>query len=152
VDTISVRRRSEIMAVIRSKDTQPEIAVRKLVSAMGLRYRLHVADLPGRPDLVFRRIRKIVFVHGCFWHQHARCKVARMPRSRLAYWRPKLDGNRKRDLRNARRLREAGWKVLTIRECELNEIEVVARRLKTFLKARPLNPMTSNLRLRRAHG
>lgn len=151
MDTISVRCRSEIMALIRSKDTQPEIAVRKLVSAMGLRYRLHVSDLPGRPDLVFRRIRKIVFVHGCFWHQHARCRVARLPRSRLAYWRPKLDGNRKRDQRNVRRLREAGWKVLTIRECELNEIDVVARRLKTFLKG-PLNLTTSNLRLRRVHG
>lgn len=145
MDTVSQRRRSEIMALIRSKDTQPELIVRKLVWAMGRRYRLHVARLPGRPDLVFRRDRKAVFVHGCFWHQHARCAVARMPRSQLAYWKPKLEGNRERDRRNVRRLRRAGWRVLTIRECELNEIDAVGKRLKSFLTAAPLVSRRSNL-------
>jgi DNA mismatch endonuclease (patch repair protein) len=142
VDNVSRRRRSAIMANIRSKNTMPELVVRKLISAMGLRYRLHVASLPGRPDLVFRRDRKIVFVHGCFWHQHTRCKVARMPKSRLAYWAPKLERNRDRDLRNVRRLRSDGWSVLTIRECQLRDAERVKERIDRFF-AYPLTPETT---------
>jgi DNA mismatch endonuclease, patch repair protein len=137
MDTVSPRRRSEIMALIRSKNTQPELVVRKLVSALGLHYRLHVANLPGRPDLVFRGRRKIVFVHGCFWHQHARCKVAHMPKSQVAYWRRKLEGNRERDLRNVRRLRRAGWQVLTVRECQLRDPGRVKGRIDCFLTESP---------------
>jgi DNA mismatch endonuclease (patch repair protein) len=121
------------MARIRAKDTAPEMAVRKMASAMGRRYRLHVRKLPGCPDLVFARDRKIVFVHGCFWHPHARCSVGHAPASRVHYWGPKLEGNRVRDQRNQRKLRRAGWAVLTIRECELANVELVRRRLAEFL-------------------
>jgi DNA mismatch endonuclease (patch repair protein) len=133
MDILSPQRRSQLMARIKSKDSEPEMIVRRLVFGLGRRYRLHLRKLPGCPDLVFSRDRKIVFVHGCFWHQHARCNVARMPRSRLSYWRPKLEGNRRRDLSNARRLRRSGWSVLTVRECELSNLERVAVRLAEFL-------------------
>lgn len=133
MDTISEKRRSWNMSRIRSRDTAPETAVRRLVLEMGRRYRRHARELPGCPDLVFARDRKLIFVHGCFWHQHAGCTVARMPNSRLDYWLPKLEGNRRRDLRNARKLKRAGWAVLTIRECELVNIERVAHRLREFL-------------------
>jgi len=133
LDTISTQRRSALMARIKAKDTRPEMIVRRIAFALGRRYRLHVSGLPGRPDLVFPRDHKIVFVHGCFWHQHAGCPVARMPASRLSYWRPKLEGNRKRDIANARRLRRAGWTLLTIRECELRNTERIRQRLSEFL-------------------
>lgn len=125
------------MSRIRAKDTKPEMVVRRLVFAMGRRYRLHARHLPGCPDLVFAKDRKVIFVHGCFWHQHPRCKVARMPGSRLDYWLPKLEGNRRRDAQNVRKLRQASWSVLTIRECELRDIERVIRRLGEFLDVPP---------------
>ncbi len=124
------------MARIKAKDTKPELLVRKMAFALGRRYRLHVNSLPGRPDLVFPRDRKLIFVHGCFWHQHSGCPIARPPSSRLSYWIPKLNGNRQRDRTNARRLRRAGWSLLTIRECELREIERVRRRITEFLQDR----------------
>ena len=93
--------------------------VRRLVFALGYRYRLHVSGMPGRPDLVFSGRRKVIFVHGCFWHRHARCKLARLPKSRLEFWIPKLDANRRRDRKNVRALRRKGWAVLTIWECGL---------------------------------
>jgi DNA mismatch endonuclease (patch repair protein) len=147
------------MARIRSKDTAPEMAVRKMASAMGRRYRLHVRKLPGCPDLVFARDRKIVFVHGCFWHPHARCSVGHAPASRVDYWAPKLEGNRARDQRNQRKLRRDGWAILTIRECELGEVERVRRRLAEFLAPvrnralggpapRPKNPLVHMLSAR----
>src|SRR5580700_7261404 len=107
------------MARVRSKNSRPEMFVRKLVFSLGYRYRLHARDLPGHPDIVFRRHRKVIFVHGCFWHRHAACALARLPKSRLDFWVPKLEGNRKRDERNRRALLREGWKVLTIWECQL---------------------------------
>lgn len=114
--------RSARMALIRAKDTKPELRVRRALHAAGLRYRLHRRDLPGCPDLVFSRWRTIVLVHGCFWHQHAnaRCKLARMPKSRLEFWLPKLKGNRRRDQRVKRQLRQLGWRVVEVWECQIN--------------------------------
>jgi DNA mismatch endonuclease (patch repair protein) len=123
------------MARVRSKDMRPEIIVRKLIFALGYRYRLHVRSLPGCPDIVLRPLRKVVFVHGCFWHRHADCVLARMPKSRLDFWEQKLEGNRKRDERNKRALRREGWKVLTIWECQLKNTLRVEMRIRRFLDA-----------------
>ena len=135
MDTVSSRRRSEIMARVRSKDTGPEMVVRRLVHGMGRRYRLHAADLPGRPDLVFRSSGKAIFVHGCFWHRHANCALARLPKSRTDFWPPKLEANRQRDARNKRALARAGWKVLTLWECQLKERERLKKKIRRFLDA-----------------
>jgi DNA mismatch endonuclease (patch repair protein) len=135
VDTVSVKRRSEIMARVRSKDTAPEMFVRRLVFRMGYRYRLHAPDLSGRPDLVFRSRAKVVFVHGCFWHRHQNCVSTRDPKSRQKFWREKLDGNRLRDARNQRALVRAGWKVMTVWECQLKQRERLKKKIRRFLDA-----------------
>ena len=119
MDTLTKAQRSALMSRVRSKDSRPEMFVRRLVFALGYRYRLHVSGMPGRPDLVFSGRRKVIFVHGCFWHRHARCKLARLPKSRLEFWIPKLDANRRRDRKNVRVLRRKGWAVLMIWECGL---------------------------------
>jgi len=113
--------RSRNMAAIRGQHTKPELLVRRYLHSRGLRYRLHGRGLPGRPDLVFRRLKTVVFIHGCFWHRHTGCHNAVLPKSNAAFWLAKLTGNQARDRRNAVRLRRAGWRVLTIWECELNE-------------------------------
>jgi DNA mismatch endonuclease, patch repair protein len=123
------------MARVRSTDTRPEMLVRKVVYALGYRYRLHAKDLPGHPDIVFRKYAKVIFVHGCFWHRHAGCALARLPKSRLDFWLPKLEGNRKRDRRNKRELQRVGWKVLTVWECQLNRPVRVANQIRRFLDA-----------------
>lgn len=135
MDTVSAKRRSEIMSLVRGKDTRPEIIVRRLVHNMGYRYRLHRRDLPGAPDLVFAGRRKVVFVHGCFWHRHARCPNTRTPKSNVVFWRSKLAENRRRDLVNCRRLSSLGWRFCVIWECELRELEKVRRKLVAFLEA-----------------
>jgi DNA mismatch endonuclease (patch repair protein) len=124
------------MALVRGKDTGPEMAVRRMVHRLGFRYRLHGKNLPGRPDLVFRGRKKVIFVHGCFWHRHAdsRCKLARLPKSRLGFWLPKLEANRERDNKNRRLLSADGWGILVIWECELSDLGKVERRIKSFLK------------------
>jgi DNA mismatch endonuclease (patch repair protein) len=135
VDSLSPKERSEIMARVHSKNTRPELLVRKLVFALGFRYRLHDRKLPGSPDLVFRPRRRIIFVHGCFWHQHARCPIARVPKSRQEFWTRKFEGNKLRDQRNKRALARQGWKVLTIWECQLSDPERVSARIGRFLDA-----------------
>lgn len=110
--------RSRNMAAIRSRDTKPELFVRRAAHAAGYRYRLHHRGLPGKPDLVFPKYRLAVFVHGCFWHGHV-CREARAPKSNLSYWLPKIRRNMSRDRASARRLRRSGWHVVTIRECQL---------------------------------
>ena len=135
VDSLSPKERSERMARIRSKNTRPELLVRKLVFALGYRYRLHAKELPGCPDLVFRPRGKAIFVHGCFWHRHENCAISRMPKSRLDFWEPKLEGNRQRDEKNRRALVREGWKVLTIWECELKNMTRLERRIRRFLDA-----------------
>lgn len=134
VDSITPALRSEIMGRVRGKNTRPEMLVRREIHKAGYRYRLHVASLPGKPDLVFTGRRKVIFVHGCFWHMHEGCAAARMPKSRLEFWQTKLLGNRERDKRNIAALNEAGWDVLTLWECELrttNWMERVTRFLKS---------------------
>src|SRR5579859_7127653 len=123
------------MARVRSKNTRPELRVRNLVYALGYRYRLHDRNLPGCPDLVFTPRRKVIFVHGCFWHRHNRCALARLPKSRLDFWLPKLEGNRVRDRRNRRLLTKQGWKVLTIWECELEDACGLRVKVRRFLDA-----------------
>ncbi len=134
-DAISKSRRSANMAAIRSADTKPELIVRRLVYSLGYRYRLHRKDLPGKPDLVFGPARKIIFVHGCFWHLHPKsgCLDSRIPKSNTAYWRPKLLRNVARDQRNRRELRRLGWRVLVIWECETRNPVRLQRRLTEFL-------------------
>jgi len=135
VDTVTKRRRSEIMARVRGKNTVPEMRVRRLVYSMGYRYRLHVRSLPGTPDLVFRKARKLIFVHGCFWHRHTGCVLARWPKSRTSFWREKLQANKARDRRNLRRLRRAGWRVLVVWECQLLKTLPLSKRIGGFLVA-----------------
>lgn len=136
MDTLTQQQRSERMSRIRGRNTSPEATVRRLLTSLGYRYRLHVRSLPGQPDVVFSRQRKVVFVHGCFWHRHAhsRCRLARLPKSRLEFWLPKLESNRDRDKRNMACLRREGWRALVIWECQLRNIESVARRLQRFLE------------------
>src|SRR3979490_759234 len=117
MDTLNRKERSQRMSLIRNRDTKPELLVRRLIHSCGFRYRLHRADLPGKPDLVFPARRKVIFVHGCFWHQH-RC-LRRKPKSNQDYWLPKLSKNKSRDARHLRELRGAGWSCLVIWECEV---------------------------------
>jgi len=126
--------RSENMRRIRSKGMLPELAVRSMVHRMGFRFRLHRKDLAGKPDLVFASRRKVIFVHGCFWHAHD-CKVAHTPKSNAAYWGPKLERNRARDKRNIDALRAAGWKPLVIWECEIRSGRTLQKRIRSFLGA-----------------
>jgi len=133
MDRLDPARRSENMRRIRSKDTAPELQVRRLVYALGYRYRLHDKTLPGTPDLVFRSRRCVIFVHGCFWHLHANCKQARMPSTRQDYWLPKLTRNAERDRAHTRKLRRMGWRVLKLWECELKSTEKLTRKLTRFL-------------------
>ena len=135
VDTVSVARRSEIMSRVRNKDTRPELFVRRLIHNAGFRYRLHVSKLPGSPDLVFPGRKKVIFVHGCFWHSHEGCQNARVPKSRADFWMSKLEANKERDERNMHALMDEGWKVLVIWECELRDPELL-HRIKDFLEQR----------------
>ena len=133
MDTLTPERRTANMRRIRSKHTSPELTVRRLVHGMGYRYRLHVASLPGKPDLVFRSRKKIIEVRGCFWHQHAGCIDSHIPKSRVGYWEPKLTRNKGRDVVNLRKLRSQGWTVLVLWECELADLRSVAKRIRYLL-------------------
>lgn len=120
VDTLSPEERSIRMGLVRHRDTRPELAVRKAVSSLGYRYRLQ-GKLPGRPDLVFARLRVVVFVHGCFWHRHAHCARTRIPKSKQDFWIRKFEENVKRDKLTRRGLQAAGWKVVVIWECQTED-------------------------------
>ncbi len=120
------------MQAIKGKDTGPELAVRRIVHRLGFRYRLHKKGLPGRPDLVFGPRKKVIFVHGCFWHAHS-CKHGRMPESRTGYWIPKLIANKERDAANEAKLEALGWEVLVIWECETKNTGDLMDRLTSFL-------------------
>ena len=117
--TLSSDQRRELMRRFRGKDTKPEITVRRYLHQLGYRFRLHRKDLPGRPDIVLPKHRTVVFVHGCFWHHHEGCPTARVPRSKPDYWKEKFRVNKERDARNVDALREKGWEVLTVWECEV---------------------------------
>ena len=120
------------MSRVKSKDTHPELIVRKMVWALGYRYRLHVAKLPGRPDIVFTRLKKIIEVRGCFWHRHG-CKLTTTPKSRKQFWQAKFENNVARDRQNIRLLRKGGWKVLNIWQCQLKNLDKTNKRIHEFL-------------------
>ncbi|MEO8737716.1 MAG: DNA mismatch endonuclease Vsr [Edaphobacter sp.] len=124
--------RSENMRAIRSKNTLPEMAVRSLVHRLGYRFRLHRSDLPGKPDLAFPGRRKVIFVHGCFWHSHD-CKASLIPKSNRDFWLPKLLQNKTRDKKNLEALAQQGWNALVIWQCELKDNRSVGLRVKRFL-------------------
>lgn len=135
-DTRTPEQRRRIMQSVKTKDTGPELAVRKLLFAHGYRYRLHRRDLPGKPDIVLPGRRKAIFVHGCFWHGHA-CGKGKLAKSRTDYWGAKLEANRGRDKRNLRQLRSLGWEALVIWQCELSDAARITSRLKAFVEREP---------------
>lgn len=133
-DTLSRERRSANMRAVRPKDTKPELIVRRLAHRMGYRFRLHRADLPGKPDLAFPGRRAVIFCHGCFWHQHPGCKRAITPQSNVAFWQPKLARNVARDAAQIVALKAVGWRTLVVWECELKNERRLTSRLRHFLK------------------
>ena len=133
-DIVDSKRRSELMAGIKGRDTAPERRVRRIAHRMGLRFRLHRKDLPGRPDLVLPKHRLVVFVHGCFWHRHEGCKYAYTPKSRVAFWSEKFAANVARDARQQAALKALGWRVLVIWECETGHETGVEDRLAALIQ------------------
>ena len=134
MDIVDSKQRSAMMSRIKSRDTAPEIAVRRIAHRSGFRFRLHRKDLPGRPDLVFPRYRAVVFVHGCFWHRHGGCRYAYTPKTRVRFWAAKFSQNVARDRHDLEALRRIGWRVMVIWECETRDEPVVKRRLMDFLR------------------
>ncbi|WP_376964132.1 very short patch repair endonuclease [Azospirillum sp. A26] len=141
-DVLSPAERGKLMSRIRGADTKPEIAVRRLLHGMGYRFRLHVRTLPGTPDLVFPGRRKVIMVHGCFWHRHEGCRRASRPKSRAEYWEPKLEGNVRRDREAVAALEAGGWEVAVVWECEVRDSKALAARLSDFL-GKPGGKITS---------
>jgi len=134
VDRISPEHRSWNMSRIRDKNTKPEIKVRSLLHKLGYRFRLHRKDLPGKPDIVLPKHNTVIFVHGCFWHRHHRCKYAYKPKSRIDFWETKFKENVNRDRRNRKRLIQLGWKVITIWECKVFDIPKLKKTVSQNLK------------------
>ena len=132
-DQFSTKERSEIMRRVHSVNTYPELRVRQMIHRLGFRFSLHRRDLPGKPDIVLTRLKKVVFVHGCYWHQHD-CDGSKRPATNRLYWNRKLDKNIERDKKNLRLLRCQGWRVLTVWECDLRKPKRLERRLLRFLK------------------
>lgn len=133
MDVLSKEQRSYCMSRIRKTDTIPELFVRKIIHNSGYRFRLYKKDLPGCPDIVLPRHKKIIFVHGCWWHRH-NCKLGRrVPKTRLDYWIPKLQANKERHKRNLIKIKNQGWKVLTVWECQTKNVEKLRKKLETFL-------------------
>ena len=132
-DKISPEKRSDVMRHVRSKDTKPEIKIRRALFALGYRYRIHQKELPGKPDIVFPRKKKVIFVHGCFWHGHNCAAGRNVPKSRTDYWIPKLEGNKMRDAEHLRKLKSDGWKIYTVWECQLRHMKKVIDKLQEFL-------------------
>lgn len=125
------------MRAIKSEGMKPEMIVRSLVHRLGYRFRLHAKELPGKPDLVFKKKRRVIFVHGCFWHMHGAksCKISRLPKSNSEYWSPKLNRNRRRDRRVRDQLKKEGWATLVVWECQTKDEAKLANRIKSFLEA-----------------
>ncbi len=132
-DIVSRSKRKEMMSSVKQRHTKPEIAVRKLLHRLGYRFRLHNKKLPGTPDIVLPKYKTVVFVHGCFWHQHEGCRKARRPTSNVEFWNEKLDKNIERDIRKEAELKNSGWKVLTIWDCELKDEDLLIEKVKNFL-------------------
>ncbi len=133
MDTLSKEKRSRNMAAVHSKDTGPEVLVRRFLWSKGIRYRLHATDIPGRPDIVLYRCKLAVFVHGCFWHGHEGCSRGRPPKTNSEFWRAKIDGNKKRDSSVAEKLKQVGWSQLVIWDCQLKTQKAAAVALPKLL-------------------
>jgi len=125
--------RSRIMRAVKSRDTTPEMIVRRLVHSMGYRYRLHRKDLPGKPDLTFQSRRKVIFVHGCFWHGHECKRGTRVPKTNREYWEAKIARNRERDIQHYEELSLVGWDVFVIWECQLKETDFLRKMIDSYL-------------------
>lgn len=130
MDNLSPERRSWNMSRIRGKDTKPELVVRSMLHRMGLRFRLHRKDLPGKPDIVLPKYRTVIFVHGCFWHRHRNCRFAYTPKTRQEFWQQKFVGTVERDKKKAKQLRRLGWRVMTVWECETRSPDKLEKQLK----------------------
>ena len=133
-DGLTLEERSRLMSRIRGKDTKPEMIVRRLAWSLGVRYRLHRRDLPGCPDMVFATRGKAIFVHGCFWHRHEGCPANRIPKSHVEFWTDKLEKNRLRDMDNQTKLRQMGWEVLVVWECETKDRDALRAKIRGFLE------------------
>lgn len=133
-DTFSKEKRSDIMSRIKGKNTRPELLVRSLLHRLGYRFRLHRKDLPGKPDIVLPKHKKIIFVHGCFWHGHPDCKRSTLPKSNAEFWRKKIQSNIDRDDAALRELSTAGWKTLIVWQCKINNFDELIKTLTDFLK------------------
>jgi DNA mismatch endonuclease (patch repair protein) len=134
MDVFDKEKRSWIMSRIEGLDTKPELLVRSIVHRLGYRFRLHKRDMPGNPDIVFSKKRKVIFVHGCFWHGHKGCLRAERPTSNIPFWRKKLDSNIARDRRNIRLLKKSGWQVLIIWQCQTKNLDMLILRIEKFLR------------------
>ena len=134
-DVFQPDERSRIMSLIQGKNTKPERIVRSIVHRLGYRFRLHRRDLPGTPDLVLPKLRSVIFVHGCFWHMHSCHKGRRTPVTNRKFWQEKRSANASRDRRAVRRLRRAGWRVLVVWECQLRDVDAIAKKLQMFLRS-----------------
>ncbi|WP_261521690.1 very short patch repair endonuclease [Burkholderia multivorans] len=134
MDKLTPEERSQLMAKVKSKNTTPEMIVRKLVFSMGYRYRLHDEKLPGKPDLVFPGKRKVILINGCFWHRHQGCKFASTPQSRTDYWERKFERTVERDKKNIEELTSLGWECLVIWECELKNPDILKANISSFLR------------------
>lgn len=128
------QQRHDCMAAVKGKDTKPEMLVRRYLHGLGYRYGLHNRKLPGSPDLVLRRLKTVIFIHGCFWHGHVGCKYYRLPKSNIDFWQTKIDRNRKRDAEVEAKLNSMGWRVLTVWECDLKNKEQRERTLSDLAK------------------
>jgi DNA mismatch endonuclease, patch repair protein len=135
MDTLTRAQRSARMALVQSRDTRPEIAVRRLTHSLGYRYRIAPRGVAGRPDLTFSSRRRAIFVHGCFWHRHRGCPATRTPKTRRRFWEAKFEANIARDRRIRRRLSKEGWRVLVIWECQTKDKQRLSRQLTRFLGA-----------------
>lgn len=133
MDIVNQKKRSAMMARVRGKDTKPELRVRRAAHSLGFRYRLHRRDLPGSPDLVFSRLRKVILVHGCYWHRHPGCRFAYTPKSNMEFWGRKFEANQERDRRALSQLADLGWDALVIWECETDEPDLLTARIASHL-------------------
>jgi DNA mismatch endonuclease (patch repair protein) len=133
-DHLSAEKRSWNMSRIHAEDTKPEVAVRSFIHRKGYRFRLHDKNLPGKPDIVLKKYKTVIFVHGCFWHQHKGCKRASVPKSNMDYWIPKLEGNKVKDRKNRCLLKRLGWTVIVIWECEAENIKKLKKIIKEIKK------------------
>lgn len=144
VDTRTPEQRRRIMQSVGTRNTLPELVVRRAVHSLGFRFRLHRKDLPGTPDLVLPRLRKVIFVNGCFWHGHEGCKKGALPKSRAEYWEPKISRNIERDRQVRTLLRDSGWDVLTVWQCQTKDTQALGRLLNDFLWSTPKRSEIAN--------